>query len=413
MIRFVASFFFILFLYKSSSAQPVTGGIDFKKVDLKTAFSLAKEQKKSLFIEIYLTGCPHCEALAPVLTEKEVGTFYNANFISWKTEANSADSKELQKLKNVTYPEFPILFYFDSEGTLMHMATPAEMPSRQSFIQEVIGLGRDALNPVKQTAKYQERFQAGDRDFQFLISYGKYARAVKDNNALTAITDAFALKLTTGADKMSQVGFYVIQRFVNDYNNPLAAYFFGNLAGYRSKYPEKDVKEAGEAIIFHSLYGAKGGSYSAADITRMREQMVALGVPAGEASSRTLMKEIDAYLKVGDTRGAMGVFDRYRQISTTISIADYAYILKYFNEKVKDNAYLEQAPVWAEAALRIAKPEEKQSKLAADLHYELADAYMKSNRKELALETARKALAIAKAAKIGVAKYEDQVGRFK
>jgi thiol-disulfide isomerase/thioredoxin len=406
--------FFVLCLSVASFSQVTkTGGIDFKQGSLSNLFSLASTQRKPVFIEVFLNGCPHCEALAPVLAEKEVGDFYNGQFVSWKTEANSAESKALQKLKNVTYPEFPILFYFDSEGNLIHMATPAEMHTRKEFIGEVIRHGKNALNPQEQTSKYDARFAAGERDLQFLVSYGKYAKAAKQETALKGINGAFAMKLTTPQDRTSQVGFYVLQRFVNDFNSPLSKYFFSHLAEYKSKYPEKEVKEAGESIIFHSLFGLDADSYKPAEIAAMREQMVHIGVPASEAASRTMLKELDAYMRLKDTKGALGVFNTYRKTSTTLSVADYAYMLKYFNEKATDNAYLSEMPVWAEAGLSIAQPQERQSKIVADLWYELAEVYSKAGQKEMAKETALKALQTAKVAKAELTRYEAQVERVK
>ncbi len=404
--------FLVLLLSKSLLAQNKAvekAGIAFKKLDLKAALALSRTENKPLFVEIYLNGCPHCEALTPVLEEKEVGDFYNANFISWKTEANSADAKELQKLKNITFPEFPLFFYFDPEGNLMHMATPVEKPDRKQFTQEVIRNGQNALNPKQQTAKFKERFAAGDRGTLFLINYGKYVKAVKDEGARTSINDAFASKLVTDEDKTGQVGFFVLRRFISDCRNPLAVYFFSHLSEYKALYPAKDVNEAGEAIIFNSLFGPQADTYTAGEIATMRDYMVVMGVSAGEASSRTLLKEMDACLRAKDTKAAVAVFDRCRKISPTISIADYAYILKYFNEKATDLSYLDAAPTWAEAAMRMAKPQEKQSKLAADLHYELAEAYLKSGKKVLAREASEKGLAIAKMAKIELIRYEKQV----
>ena len=388
-------------------------GIDFKNIELNQIFDLAKAQNKPLFIEIYLNGCPHCEALAPVLAEKEVGEFYNRNFVSWKAEANSEASKALQKLKNVAYPEFPILFYFDADGNLMHMATPAEKHTRPEFIQEVIRNGANALNPHEQTSKYKGRFASGERSLQFLVDYGKYAKAIKDEVQLNKINEAFASQFTSAQDKTGPTGFYVLQRFVNDFNSPLAVYFFAHLPEFKAKYPAKEVKEAGESVIFHSLFGPKADTYKPGDVVAMREQMVILGVPASEAASRTLLKEMDAHIRAKDTKSAMQVFNTYRKVATTVDLADYAYMLKYFNEKATDDSYLSEMPGWAEAGLNSARPEEKESRIAADLYYELAEVYSKAGQKDLANEAAVKGFKIATGAKVDLARHRAQVDRLK
>ncbi len=74
-------------------------GIRFQEKSIDELVAEAKSQDKLVFVEIFLTGCSHCEALAPVLDEKKVGDFYNATFVSAKYEANSPLSKALQETK--------------------------------------------------------------------------------------------------------------------------------------------------------------------------------------------------------------------------------------------------------------------------------------------------------------------------
>lgn len=158
--------------------------------------------KRPIFVEVNLTGCPHCDALAPVLEEKAVGDFYNTHFISWKTEANSKESAAFQKDKGVTYPEFPLFFFFDANGDLIHTSNPAEHTTRQAFIQEILAHGKTALNPLQRTGSYPARFASGDRD---LISLQKYLTEMQKHKTpfhlvevLHSITPLSANQYTSG-----------------------------------------------------------------------------------------------------------------------------------------------------------------------------------------------------------------------
>lgn len=186
-----------------------------------------------------MNGCPHCEALAPVLTEKSVGDFFNANFISWKTEANSKESAAFQKSKGVTYPEFSIMFFFDFNGDLIHLVTPAERKTRAEFIEEVLSAGCTALDPKQRTGSYAARFKNGDCDLMFLINYGKYCKTIKDLGTLAEINDTLGKLLTSPQDITSQDGFYVLQRLINDVDNPLSAYFITHMNEFRRNIPRK------------------------------------------------------------------------------------------------------------------------------------------------------------------------------
>lgn len=381
-------------------------GIAFVNGDFAKVQQMAESTGKTIFVEIYLTGCPHCEALAPVLKEPSVGKFYNQEFISWKTEANSAESKAFQRLKNVTYPEFPLLFFFSPTGEMIHMATPQEQQNRQDFINELISIGQIAKDPKQRTGGYLNRLNQGERDPLFLISFGKYAKATKDAGRLSQINDLLSQVLNSDQDKESKLGFYVIQHLANNYSNPLATYFFSHLDSYREKYPAKEVKEAGEAILYHTLYGSTGDIQSIENLAKMRSSMISLGVSEDEALARMLLKELDAYFRASDTKGALGHFAYYRKINISLSLADYAYIMKYFNEKATDHSYLDQMPVWAKEGLSLAKPGDLKSKPAAMLYYELAESYRKAGQSPQAQTNARQALEVARSSGDDIKRYE-------
>lgn len=388
-------------------------GIRFLSGTFQAAVAAAKTAGKPLAVEVYLTGCPHCEALAPILAEKTVGDYFNANFVSWKVEANAPESVALQKEKGIAYPEFPLLLFFDSQGNLIHVATPAEKTSKPAFIEEVISTGRTALNPAQRTAGYAARFEAGDRDLGFLINYGKYCKVKKDNAQLHAISDAVGQLLQSPEQIKSPIGFYCLQRLVDDIDNPLAVYFFSHLNEFTAAFPVKDVKEAGEGVVFRSLYGVKGDQHPVQKIVQMRTYMTALGVPASEAAGRTLLKELDAHLRANSTPGAVQRFNAYRAQNKSIGIADYAYLMHYFNEKATDTSYLTEMPIWAADGLKMAPADGKMAQQVADIHYELAAAYQKMGQKVDAFKQAQQGLDTARKAKLATKRYEDQVASLK
>ncbi len=186
-----------------------------------------------------------------------------------------------------------------------------------------------------------------------------------------------------------------------DVENPLSRYFFGHPDEFKGKFPAKDVKETGEAILYNALYGPKGESYPAGQIIAMRHNMVQLGVPEADASARLLLKELTAHLREKNTSAAVSRFNEYRHRSTTLGIADYAYMLKFFNE----NSYLPQIPLWAATGLSLAKPAKLKTKIAAGLYYEPAQAHWKMQQRDQ-VSNAEKALEIAKLAKDDLDRYQ-------
>lgn len=387
-------------------------GIQFQEKDIDQLVAVAKQQGKSVFVEIYLKGCPHCEALAPVLEEKKVGDFFNPKFVSAKYEANTPLSKDLQEKKKLHYPEFPLFFFFDADGNLVHQATPSDKPTRPEFIEEVIHHANDALSPATRTSGYAARYQQGDRNLDFLINYAKYAKTTRDTLQSTALAEEFGQIFTQPTDLESPYGFYVISRFISDFSNPMARYFFQHLDTYRTQHGVRESQQAGENILFQSLYGKNSDALASTEVVAMRMAMESLGVAPNVTAMRTILKELEAYFREKNTSAAATRFDEY-QSDNFLRATDYAYLMRFFNEKSPDNSYAEKLIAWTDKALKAVRPTEQNKPEVAELHREQSEAYLRLGKKEEGKKAAEKALAVAKLAKEKTETYEKQVGKFK
>ncbi len=403
---------FILLLPLFFTGQNVLSqGIYFQEKDIDQLAAVAKQQGKSVFVEIYLKGCPHCEALAPVLEEKKVGDYFNPKFVSAKYEANTPLSKALQEKKKLHYPEFPLFFFFDAEGSLIHQASPSDKPTRPEFIEEVLHHASDALSPATRTSSYAARYQQGDRNLDFLINYAKYAKTTRDTLQTIALANEFGKIFTQPTDLESPYGFYIISRFINDFNNPMAQYFFRHLDTYRSKHGAKESQQAGENILFQSLYGKNSDALPSTEVVAMRKAMESLGVAPNVAGMRTILKELEAYFREKNTAAATTRFDEY-QTDNFLRTTDYAYLVRFFNEKAPDNSYAQKLISWTDKALKAVRTDEQSKPEVAELHREQSEAYLRLGKKEEGKKAAEKGLAAAKIAKEKTETYEKQLGKF-
>lgn len=392
-------------------------GIKFEEGSFSQLLTTARQQNKLLMVEVYLNGCPHCAALAPVLQEKKVGDLFNAAFVNTKIEANSTTSKELQMQKGLTYPEFPLFFFFDGNGQLVHQAAPAEQRDRTAFINEVLKHGNEALTPTLRTSNYAARFAKGERELNFLVNYGKYAKATKDNARQTQIANEIAKAFTKPADLESPSGFYIISRLINDFQNPMAKHFFANLPKYK-KYNTaenpKAVQDAVDGIIYTTLYGQRTDKLSSAEVIAMRNAMIQMGTPAKEVAPRTLLKELEAHFREKNTAAATNRLNEYRKL-VPLQFQDYSYLVRYFNEKATDNSYVPSLVNWVNEGVRSFKPTDPNhtKKALADLHAELAKAYLRVGNKAEGKKAAQEAFNVAKAANIDTKPYTDTLAKMK
>jgi hypothetical protein len=401
----------LLLIISGISSTTYAQGIHFQEKGIDELVVEANRQNKLAFVEIFLKGCSHCEALAPVLTEKKVGEFYDSTFVSAKYEANSPLSVDLQKNKKIVYSEFPLFLFFDTSGKLIHQATPIDKPTRPEFIQEVLRHGNDALSPTTRTSSYPARYAQGERSIDFLINYAKFAKTTRDTVQMTAISNDFGKIFTLPADLESNVGFYILSRYINDIQNPMATYFFSHMDTYRSKFGVQAIQHAGESILYQSLYGQRTNALSSADIVAIRAAMESLGTPAPMASQRTILKELEAYFRENNTAAATARFNEY-SATNTLKLIDYAYLMRFFNEKAPDNSYAVSLIGWINEALKPIKPIALNRAEVAELYREQSEAYWRLGQKTEGKKAAEKALAIAKMIKEKLETYDKQLAKF-
>lgn len=386
-------------------------GIKFLSTDFDKLIAEAKKQNKLAFIEVYLTGCNHCEALAPVLEEKKVGDFYNQQFVSMKIEANSALAKSMQEKQKLYFPEFPLLFYYDAHGNLLHQTTPLHHPTREQNIEEVIKKAKEAQSPSTSTSGYPARFAAGDRDPIYLIDYGKFTKTIRDTTQLYLINEELAKIFKDPINLESPTGFYVLSRLINDLQNPMAQYFFAHLDTYKTKHGLKPTQQTGEGILYQTLYGQRGSSLTSTEVIAIRKAMVSLGNPANVADSRTILKELEAYFREKATEAATSRFDQY-QTANQIGLTDYAYLVRYFNENASSNTYAEKLVQWVNKALKGLQPADLNKAEVAELYREQSEAYRRMGKAIEGKKAAETALTIAKKAGEKTDSFEIQLGKF-
>ncbi len=155
----------LLVLFFLISERSFAQGIDFKHISYEEALSLSKEQNKLIFIDFYTQWCGPCKRLAkgPFL-EKEVGDFYNSNFISLKLDAEREGLDAARIHKVVSYPT---LLFIDGNGTLVFKGYGRDGESLIASAQEAL----DALVSDYTLEKLNQEFEKRQNDEKFLKFY--------------------------------------------------------------------------------------------------------------------------------------------------------------------------------------------------------------------------------------------------
>ena len=113
-------------------------GIRFFDGTFEQALEQARKEDKLVFLDAYATWCGPCKAMSRnVFPQKEVGDFYNANFVNLKVDWEASQASALRSRYSVR--AFPTLMYLDAGGKRIGMV------EGYHGVQDMIKVGETVL----------------------------------------------------------------------------------------------------------------------------------------------------------------------------------------------------------------------------------------------------------------------------
>lgn len=161
---------FLLFMCFFIFAQE---GIKFEDTNFKNILAKAKKENKLVFLDAYASWCGPCKLMSKnIFTKKDVGDYYNSNFVNAKIDMEKGEGIGIAK--NYGVKVFPTYLFIDGDGKVVHRTVG--YVEEKAFIQ----FAKDANDPTKRISALKEKFEKGEKDPEFL----------KNLIMLTAFTDA-------------------------------------------------------------------------------------------------------------------------------------------------------------------------------------------------------------------------------
>lgn len=142
---------------------PIFGqGIQFEEgKKLSEILAKAKHEKKLVFIDGYTSWCAPCKLMSKkTFPLQSVGELYNAKFINAKFDMEKGEGITIAKKYKIN--RFPSYLFLDSDGKVVHSAN--SYMDENEFLQ----FGKNALDPEQRVGALKKKFEAGDKDLEFL-----------------------------------------------------------------------------------------------------------------------------------------------------------------------------------------------------------------------------------------------------
>jgi len=145
-------------------------GIQFFEGTWKEAMAKAKAEDKLLFVDAFAKWCGPCKAMAKnVFTQPKVGDYFNANFINLKLDMEEVDGVTFGHKYPVS--AYPTLMFIDGDGKVIKNVKGGQQ------VDGLIALGVDAIKKIDKSGQFEEKYNAGDRDYDLVYNYVKALNA--------------------------------------------------------------------------------------------------------------------------------------------------------------------------------------------------------------------------------------------
>lgn len=198
--------------------SPAEEGIAFEEGSWDEIKAKAKAEKKYIFVDAFAVWCGPCKWMANnVFPDAEVGKLYNEKFVNYKFDMEKGEGPAFAKAHNVA--AYPTLLFFSPEGELVHKVVGG------IAIEQLIEQGNTALDPNKQLFTLKKKYEAGERNPEFLYNYAMALASVYEDANEPA---SLYLKTQDKEKWSSEENFELILNTQHDYKSEAFLYVTNN-----------------------------------------------------------------------------------------------------------------------------------------------------------------------------------------
>lgn len=228
------SIFLVLLAVTSLVRAQETGVVFLHDTVLSTALAQAEKQGKLLFVDCYSTWCGPCMHLSKnVFPLKEVGDFYNRNFVCAKFDMDKFASVEIAQKYGVR--GFPTLLFLNGKGEMVHKSVGA------GDANMMIELGKTAMDSTKNLVSVERKIMKGDHSAETISLYLGLNRESPIKDSLLNVY----FSSIPEEEKFSKASWGLLFNYIDNLDDKNFQFFLSN----RAKFAEKISKPATEQLL--------------------------------------------------------------------------------------------------------------------------------------------------------------------
>lgn len=370
-MKFHLLFFIQVLLVGNLVAQ---SGIKFITGNWDDILAEAKANDKIIFMDAYATWCGPCKMMSKdVFPQKEVGDYYNANFINVKMDMEKGEGPQLARNFNVM--AYPTLLFIDGEGEIVHRATGYQNAN------QFLALAERALDPTQRLSAMRSRFEKGDRDPEFLYNYLISSYEAMDGHYKRIVP----VYLETQEDWKTEENMALIFLMTEDTDSPMFDFLLENKADFEKMFGPGVVGQKMQELVLQKAFSEDNDEQSAlTEVDRLFKEIYPESAAELSAGFR-----MNYYQYLGETQKFAIAAANYLDNFPSDDSNELNNIAWAFYEQVDDPKLLKKAAKWAEKSVKLDNQYYNNDTLAA--------LYFKLRKKGKGIKAAEKAIALAKA----------------
>lgn len=326
--------------------------IEFRDGTWQEITEQARKEKKMIFVDCYTSWCGPCKMLAKnIFTQDSVADFYNGNFVCFQIDMEKGEGPELAKKYSVA--AFPTLLYIDAQGELKHCVVGYQQAG------ELIQNGRNALIGQNTLPDFQKRYEAGERDPEFVKEY------------IEVLYKAYRPQLqrevaTEYINTLSERDFYTRETWniiIKNLSDPLSP-VLKKVAANKFRFSQVVAKDTIDIFLDYTLKSAVNGflwwtpdkgAFNRQRYDDLLAYLFTQNLPKVPQYIATLYAA--KYLKTGDMRGMLDEMRNSLHYGIFYDPQDKLdFICNSFRhiETLGDKDFLQEANVWLDACMETA-----------------------------------------------------------
>ena len=218
-------------------------GIKFGKQSFAKTLEQAKKENKLIFLDAFASWCGPCKLLDKnVFPKKEVGDYFNANFLNLHIDMEKGEGIEIAKKYSIY--SYPTLLFINGDGKVVYKAAGYMSP------QELISIAKEAVNPENTLENKIAKFEAGEKDPEFLMGLIKNTYATDFSLAQKVATRYFQTR-TDATYSKEEAGMLLF--FTKTIDDDLYKIFTAKKAELSTQIPESYLAEYDKQLKLNTV----------------------------------------------------------------------------------------------------------------------------------------------------------------